>query len=82
MTSINRQTQRIATWLSRATPRNELKALSDRTLHDIGLIRYQPAFEASGGLGTKTGLPLSNRAHYCCVVIAAGAQMPFCRGER
>jgi uncharacterized protein YjiS (DUF1127 family) len=46
MTRINRQTQRITTWLSRAIPCEELTALSDRALRDIGVVRYQPTMEA------------------------------------
>ncbi len=46
MIRINRQTKRIATWLSRPDSRAELSNLSDRTLLDIGLVRYQPTLEA------------------------------------
>ena len=46
MTRINRQTQRITAWLSRAIPADELTALSDRDLRDIGVVRYQPNMEA------------------------------------
>jgi uncharacterized protein YjiS (DUF1127 family) len=46
MTTINRQTNRIANWLSRATCRSDLNALSDRALADIGLARQRPAIEA------------------------------------
>ena len=43
MTTIHRQTKRIATWLNRATTcSGELKLLSDRSLEDIGLSRYRP----------------------------------------
>jgi len=46
MTTINRQTQRIANWLTRATIRSELTALSDRALQDIGLSRRHLSVEA------------------------------------
>ncbi len=46
MITINQQTKRGATWLSRPNFRGELSNLSDRTLQDIGLVRYQPALEA------------------------------------
>ncbi len=46
MIRINRQTKRIARWLSLPNARAELSNLSDRTLQDIGLVRYQPALEA------------------------------------
>ncbi len=45
MTAINRQTHRIANWLSRAAPRNDLHTLSDRALEDIGLARYHRSIE-------------------------------------
>lgn len=52
MTTIHRETKRIAAWLSRATTfSGELKHLSDRALEDIGLSRcrntvdpYKPFF--------------------------------------
>jgi uncharacterized protein YjiS (DUF1127 family) len=46
MTAINQQRTRIATWLKRERLRNELYGLSDRSLQDMGLIRYQAALEA------------------------------------
>jgi uncharacterized protein YjiS (DUF1127 family) len=46
MTAINQQRKRIATRLSRERLRNELYSLSDRSLQDMGLIRYRPTFEA------------------------------------
>jgi len=46
MTTINRQTQRIANWLTRTTFRSELTALSDRALQDIGLSRRHLSVEA------------------------------------
>jgi uncharacterized protein YjiS (DUF1127 family) len=40
MTTINQQTQRIATWLSRFTASTtDLANFSDRNLRDIGLVR-------------------------------------------
>ena len=46
MTAINQQRTRIATWLKCERLRNELYGLSDRSLQDMGLIRYQAALEA------------------------------------
>ncbi len=46
MTAINRQTHRIANWLSRATSRTDLTSLSDRALEDIGLARRRSNVEA------------------------------------
>ncbi len=46
MIRINRQTKRIATWLSRPNWRPEVSNLSDRTLLDIGLVRDRPTLEA------------------------------------
>jgi uncharacterized protein YjiS (DUF1127 family) len=46
MTTITKQTCRVANWLSRSPLPKELTALSDRALQDIGLVRYQPAIEA------------------------------------
>jgi len=46
MTTINQQTQRIATWLRRATLRRELTNLSDRALQDIGVSRHHVSIEA------------------------------------
>ncbi len=45
MTTINRQTKRLATWLERATLRRELTNLGDRTLQDIGLSRRRVSIE-------------------------------------
>jgi len=39
-------TRRFATWLTRATFRSELTALSDRALQDIGLSRRHVSVEA------------------------------------
>ncbi len=54
MTTVTKQTNRIANWLSRATSTNELNSLSDRALKDIGwalkdigLARHQSSVEAS-----------------------------------
>ncbi len=41
MAAINKQTHRIANWLSRAISRNDLNSLSDRALKDIGLARHR-----------------------------------------
>ncbi len=46
MTTITKQTRRVANWLSRSAAVTELNALSDRALQDVGLVRYQPAIEA------------------------------------
>jgi len=46
MTRFNRQTQRFTTWLSGATSRDELTALSDRALRDIGVTRFHSNMEA------------------------------------
>jgi uncharacterized protein YjiS (DUF1127 family) len=46
MTGITKQQKRIATWLSRERLGNELYSLSDRSLQDMGLVRYQPTLEA------------------------------------
>jgi uncharacterized protein YjiS (DUF1127 family) len=40
-------TRHIAEWCIRARSRNELMNLSDRTLRDIGVSRYDAEFEAS-----------------------------------
>jgi uncharacterized protein YjiS (DUF1127 family) len=40
-------TCRIAEWRLRARSRNELKNLSDRTLRDIGVSRFEAELEAS-----------------------------------
>jgi len=45
MTTINRQTERIANWLSRTTFGSDLTALSDRALQDIGLSRRYVSVE-------------------------------------
>jgi uncharacterized protein YjiS (DUF1127 family) len=42
-----RVTRLIAEWRIRARSRNELMNLSDRTLLDIGVSRYDAEFEAS-----------------------------------
>ncbi len=47
MTTVTKQTHRIANWLSRATSTNELNSLSDRALKDIGLARHHSSVEAS-----------------------------------
>ncbi len=47
MATINKQTHRIANWLSRAVSRNDLNSLSDRALKDIGLARHHSSVEAS-----------------------------------
>jgi uncharacterized protein YjiS (DUF1127 family) len=46
MTTINQQTQRIATWLSRFTASTDLATFSDRALRDIGLVRQQVGIDA------------------------------------
>jgi uncharacterized protein YjiS (DUF1127 family) len=46
MTGITKQQKRIATWLRRERLRNELYSLSDRSLQDIGLLRYQSTLQA------------------------------------
>jgi uncharacterized protein YjiS (DUF1127 family) len=46
MSTINQQTKRIATWLTRTTFRSELTALSDRALQDIGLLRRHVSIDA------------------------------------
>ncbi len=46
MTTIRNQTRRIANWLNTSRSHTDLTALSDRALHDIGLVRRQPATEA------------------------------------
>ncbi len=46
MIRINRQVKRIARQLSRPNARAQLWNHSDRTLQDIGLVRYQAALEA------------------------------------
>ncbi len=45
MTAINRQTHRIAKWLSQTSSRTDLASLSDRALEDIGLSRHHPRVE-------------------------------------
>jgi len=46
MSTINRQTARITKWLTRAIARDDLTALSDQALQDIGIVRYQLSIEA------------------------------------
>ena len=46
MTTINRHTKHIATWLRRATLRLELADLSDRALQDIGVSRRHVCTES------------------------------------
>lgn len=46
MTTITKQTRRVANWLTRSHLPRELAALSDRALRDIGLARSRPAIEA------------------------------------
>ncbi len=45
MAAINKQTHRIANWLSRAISRNDLNSLSDRALKDIGLDLHRSSIE-------------------------------------
>ncbi len=46
MTTIAKQTSRVANWLSRPHLPQEVTTFSDRALQDVGLCRYRQAFEA------------------------------------
>jgi uncharacterized protein YjiS (DUF1127 family) len=45
MTTISKQTRRLANWLSRSHLPQEVTTFSDRALRDVGLCRYRLAFE-------------------------------------
>ena len=51
MSTINRQIDRLTTWLKRGALRRELMSFSDRILRDIGVARCYPSAEACRWMG-------------------------------